>query len=230
METPDFGDTPPDLLNTIRSLLPKRLTCDPSDIDNPNWEGTPAWFRKRNREHATRNVPTRYADAVTTLTGIHEWTMQVLTDAAHAPSLLITGPTGTGKTHAAYAALRMMSESCLPVGRWVATSTAALYGDLRPSGKRDTEATFATFANAPTLLIDDLGATKHTEWTEETTYRLIDHRYVNCLPSIFTTNVPPKDLAERLGDRTASRLAEMCERIVLEGSDRRRASMAGVGR
>ena len=223
METPYFGDTPPELLDRIRAILPARIICDPSDIDDPRYEGSPAWHRQRNREHAAKTVPARYADASTPRTDVHEWAMQVLTDRRHAPSLLLAGTTGTGKTHTAFAALRLLCESCIPL-RWVATSTASFYGDLRPSGKRDTEAAFNTFADAPVLLLDDLGATGRTEWTEEVTYRLIDHRYVNCLPSIFTTNVPPAQLVERLGDRTASRLAEMCTRIVLEGADRRRVA------
>lgn len=227
METPYFDETPPELLARIRSVLPKRLTCDPQDIDDPRISGTPAWHRDQNRQHADKHLPVRYANAQTSLTTLHDWVLHVLADRIGAPSLLITGSTGTGKTHAAFAALRLLTEGAIAC-RWIATSTAALYGDLRPSGKRDTEAAFATFANAPVLLLDDLGATKNTEWTEEITYRLIDHRYVNCLPSIFTTNVPPKEFAERLGDRTASRLAEMCTRVVLEGTDRRRAAVVGV--
>lgn len=224
METAYFGDTPPELLARVRAILPPRLLCDPSDVDNPRIQGTPAWKRERNREQAEKNIPPRYTYATTDRTDVHGWVLHVLTDPRTAPSLLVAGTTGTGKTHTAYAALRLLSESAT-LGRWVATSTASLYGDLRPSGKRDTEAAFAAFATAGVLLLDDLGATKNTEWTEEITYRLIDHRYVNCLPSIFTTNVRPSELAERLGDRTASRLAEMCTRVVLEGDDRRRAGV-----
>src|SRR3546814_11554545 len=62
--------------------------------------------------------------------------------------------------------------------------------------------------------------------TEEVTYRLIDHRYTHCLPTIFTTNVPTSNLRDQLGDRVASRLAEMCTRVTLTGSDRRRAPKA----
>jgi DNA replication protein DnaC len=185
-----------------------------------------AWYRQRNHDYAAENVPPRYADATTDHPEIHQWVLRVLENPKTAPSLLLQGPTGTGKTHAAYAALILLGESCLRSYFWVATSTAALYGDLRPSGGRDTEKAYNRFASAPFLLLDDLGSAKTTEWTEETTYRLIDHRYNHCLPSIFTTNARKGELSNHLGDRTASRLTEMCTRVVFEGADRRRSPNA----
>jgi DNA replication protein DnaC len=40
----------------------------------------------------------------------------------------------------------------------------------------------------------------------------------------MTSNVEPKDLAARLGDRVISRLAEMCQRVPMKGHDRRRVA------
>ena len=76
------------------------------------------------------------------------------------------------------------------------------------------------------LFVDDLAAAKLTEWTEEVTYRLVNYRYEQCLPGIFTSNVPPAQLRDALGERIASRLVEMCERIVLKGDDRRKGMAA----
>jgi DNA replication protein DnaC len=52
----------------------------------------------------------------------------------------------------------------------------------------------------------------------------LNGRYEDVRPSIFTTNLPLPDLREKLGDRLASRLVEMCAVVPMEGSDRRRAS------
>jgi DNA replication protein DnaC len=41
------------------------------------------------------------------------------------------------------------------------------------------------------------------------------------LPTIFTSNIGPKDLAQQLGERTASRIIAMCDWIALEGEDYR---------
>jgi len=42
------------------------------------------------------------------------------------------------------------------------------------------------------------------------------------LPTLITTNLPIPELRTALGDRVTSRLAEMTERVVLTGPDRRR--------
>jgi DNA replication protein DnaC len=141
------------------------------------------WWHERNRAYAEdgKNIPRRYAHATTDRVEIHEWVYAAVSDPDSAKSLLLAGPTGTGKTHAAFAALRLSAESCRPAA-WRATSSAALLGDLRPSAGRDSEA----------------------------------------LPCLFATNFAPEELSGRLGDRTASRLAEMCQVLTVKGDDRRR--------
>ena len=42
------------------------------------------------------------------------------------------------------------------------------------------------------------------------------------LPTLITTNLPIADLRDAVGDRVASRLAEMTTRVILAGTDRRR--------
>jgi DNA replication protein DnaC len=223
---PDPTTTPQEWIDEIRALRSPLELCDPQDADDETITHSPAWYRARNRQHAIDNIPPRYADAALEREDVYQWLLTALTDPKDAPSLLLAGITGTGKTHLAYAALRLAGESGHKALPWVATSTAALYGDLRPSGKRDSEAVFAKVLAAPLLLLDDLGAAKTTEWTEEITYRLIDHRYNHCLPSIFTTNARAGELTQILGDRIGSRLTEMCQKVVIAGTDRRRTPTA----
>jgi DNA replication protein DnaC len=224
--TPDFGPIDPDLLERIRNTRGRQFID--RDFDEPDIPQSPAWWHTQNRAYADTRIPRRYAHATTDRADVHQWVLTALETPDTAPSLLLAGPTGTGKTHTAYAALRLYTESLRPAN-WHATSTAAMLGDLRPAPGRDTEAVLAEYRTAPLLLLDDLGAAKSSEWVEETLYRLIDDRYNNCLPSIFATNVPTSDaLIERLGDRTASRLVEMCHGhlITLRGADLRRARAA----
>ncbi|GAA5119084.1 ATP-binding protein [Haloechinothrix salitolerans] len=141
----------------------------------------------------------------------------------HGPSLLILGPTGVGKTHKAYALLRHLVDGGLRLRSWPKMISAAdLYARLRPRSGVDSEQVFEEFLAAEMVFIDDLGAAKTSEWVEEVNYRLIDHRYNNQLATIFTSNVPPRELGEVLGERVASRLTEMCTTVVLKGADRRR--------
>ncbi|GGV01609.1 hypothetical protein GCM10010495_10900 [Kitasatospora herbaricolor] len=106
--------------------------------------------------------------------------------------------------------------------RWIKTTAEELYAAQRPRQGVDSEQEMRALMACPLLIIDDLGAAKATEWTEALTLRLVNHRYEYMLPTIFTTNLPLGDIRAALGDRTASRLAEMCERVILTGPDRRR--------
>lgn len=71
------------------------------------------------------------------------------------------------------------------------------------------------------LIIDDIGVEKITDWVLETLYALVNKRYEYKLTTIFTSNLSLDDLAERLGDRIPSRIAEMCIVKKLEGQDKR---------
>ncbi|SCF99919.1 DNA replication protein DnaC [Streptomyces sp. DconLS] len=146
---------------------------------------------------------------------------------AEGPSLLIAGPTGTGKTYQAYGAIRTLLARGVRL-RWEATTTADFHARLRPRAGHDAERELQTLARCPLLFLDDLGAAKTSEWTEELTYRLINHRYEQMLPTLITTNLPTEQLRVALGDRVASRLAEMTERVILNGPDRRRRTAPSV--
>lgn len=181
-------------------------------------------YRQRAIRHFESKVPRRYAgadpDPIATA-----WARAAVANPLEVRSLLVVGPTGTGKTHFAYSVLRAIAETGTSA-KWSAYTAADLYAQLRPRSGRDSEAEFEKFTGADVLFLDDLGAAKLTEWTEEVTYRLINHRYEQCLPGIFTSNVPPTQLRDVLGERIASRLTEMCERVVLKGDDRRKGMAA----
>ncbi len=203
--------------------------------DYPDAEFDPHFVRE-NRHHALKRleagVPVHYAAAELTEPGVVAW-LRALTDRVVAEmrhgvpqvrtgrSLLILGPTGTGKTHQAYAAVRALAHSGAHC-RWQFTTAADAYARLRPRHRVDSEEEFARLSDTQLLVLDDLGAAKASEWTEEINYRLINHRYERDLPTLITSNVPPKDLAAALGERMTSRLAEMADRVVLRGDDRRR--------
>lgn len=138
-------------------------------------------------------------------------------------SLVLTGFVGTGKTHQALGALRAAA-TCGRRLRFQLGTAADFYASLRPRDKHDSEAVMAQWRAADLILLDDLGAAKLTEWAEEQTYRLVNHRYENDKPMIITTNVVGERFSEVLGDRIASRLAEAAAGHVvgLVGADRRR--------
>ncbi|MFF4453778.1 ATP-binding protein [Streptomyces goshikiensis] len=177
-------------------------------------------------------MPPRYRNALADHPQVLDWARDVA-EAAVAPSLgarrqvttgpslLMAGVVGAGKTHQAYGAVRLLVQGGVGV-RWRATTAADLYAELRPRPGVDSELELAAVSRCPLLIIDDLGAAKASEWTEEVTYRLINRRYNYELPTLITTNLAISDLRAYLGDRVASRLAQMTTRVEFEKVDRRR--------
>jgi DNA replication protein DnaC len=186
------------------------------------------------REASTEErIPVRYADALPASPEVRAWmatltrralaSRRVVVSVGTGPSLLLLGITGTGKTHEAYGMVRGLAALGVR-SRWRATTAADLYAKMRPRHGVDSEAVFEEHAGASLLVVDDLGAVKNSEWIEEVNFRLVNNRYERMLPTLFTSNLAPKELANTLGERVASRLAEMTDRVTLKGTDRRYAA------
>jgi DNA replication protein DnaC len=72
------------------------------------------------------------------------------------------------------------------------------------------------------LHLDDVGAEQQTEWVLEQLYSIVNERYEDGRSILITTNLTIEQLRNQVGDRTVSRLAEMCDQYPLFGPDRRR--------
>jgi DNA replication protein DnaC len=78
------------------------------------------------------------------------------------------------------------------------------------------------------LLLDDLGAEKETEWTQEQLYRVINHRYNEGLPTLIAGNVPLDEIEPRIASRIRdTRIGQV---IVLTGPDYRTRPQARKAR
>ena len=67
------------------------------------------------------------------------------------------------------------------------------------------------YSQAKLLVLDDLGAEMTTNWSYQMLYLIVDNRYSEMLPTIFTSNLNLRELAERFSDeRLVSRIIEMC--------------------
>lgn len=54
------------------------------------------------------------------------------------------------------------------------------------------------------LVLDDIGVQMSKEWIDTVLYRLVNHRYTNHLPTIYTSNIPVNHL--RVDDRITDRI------------------------
>ena len=144
--------------------------------------------------------------------------------------LLFTGPCGVGKTHLAAAVLRELVES--RGARGLFTEFGRLLRRLQDTYDRTAETAARDVIEpvlaADVLVLDDLGATRTTPWVLETLGLILGERYDQDRLTLITTNLPveappgTETLADRIGDRLASRLVEMCWIVPMTGEDFRR--------
>lgn len=150
---------------------------------------------------------------------------------AGAASLFLTGAIGIGKTHTAWQAARrwlarhyetdQARRGSPVIQTWRSTQ---LFDALRPEGDDPRAVTKAAQA-ADLLFVDDLAAARVSPsgWTQERLYEIFDERYINRRPVLITCDVLPNEISAVVGERVASRLAEMCRGGVhlMRGQDRR---------
>lgn len=134
-------------------------------------------------------------------------------------NLLIGGPTGSGKTHAGFAAARAPFASGV---RLDFRPSVELLADLDWKAEGSREALHRA-STVPLLYVDDLGAERSTDWAQEQWYTIVNRRWLDGLPMIVTTNLAPDDLRAHLGadGRTYDRLRDRVVGINIGGTSRR---------
>jgi DNA replication protein DnaC len=144
--------------------------------------------------------------------------------------LCLIGPPGIGKTHIAVAVLRRLVEDKQVHGLFydVRDLLRVIRSTYNPVVRTAEMDIIRPVMTAELLVLDDLGAEKPSEWVEETMNLIVNTRYNERRPTIFTTNyvnVPDEmdvdSLKARVGFRMHSRLLEMCEFLEYDGGDYR---------
>jgi len=136
--------------------------------------------------------------------------------------LYFCGGVGTGKTHLAVAVMNELIQTKRVPSLFV--TVPELLDNLRGAYNdpgRNLDEWMDAVKNADLLLLDDLGSERPTEWVQERLFVIINHRYRESLPTVFTSNIGPENLPAQLGERTASRIIAMCEGVELAGDDYR---------
>ncbi len=153
--------------------------------------------------------------------------------------LLLIGPPGIGKTHMAVATLREVVLTKAARGLYFDTRTllSTIRSTFNPVTRSSEGDVLRRVMDAELLVLDDLGAERPTDWVEETMNLIVNTRYNDRRPTIFTSNyedVPDADdldsLLVRVGFRMHSRLREMCEFLEYGGPDYREFEYPPTGK
>jgi DNA replication protein DnaC len=115
--------------------------------------------------------------------------------------LLIQGGYGCGKTHLAAA----IANECASLGVPTLFLTVPdLLDTLRFSFDAEDvsfEERLDQLRTAPFLVLDDFGTQNATEWAREKLFQILNHRYINRLPTVVTTNLELDQIEGRMRSR-----------------------------
>jgi DNA replication protein DnaC len=157
--------------------------------------------------------------------------------------LLFTGSIGVGKTHLAVGVLRRLIQERGVHGLFC--DYRELLKNIQNSYNPQVSTTelelLKPVFSAEVLVLDDLGAQKPNEWVWDTVALILNTRYNDRQSTIITTNYPDlapgggvlsdseraarePSLGDRIGERMRSRLAEMCIRVEMAGTDLRQTT------
>lgn len=106
--------------------------------------------------------------------------------------LLFWGGVGTGKTFASACIANALLSKKIPV---MMTSFVKLLSIIQNGEERDS-VILDRMGRAKLVIFDDLGAERGTEYALEKVYGIVDARYRQKLPSIFTTNLTVAEMKE----------------------------------
>ncbi|MBA2643838.1 MAG: ATP-binding protein [Solirubrobacterales bacterium] len=133
------------------------------------------------------------------------------------------GDVGTGKTSLAM----IVSKAAMEANRTVAIySLPRLLAMMRETYDDSVEMSLNGLIDrlcaVDLLHIDDVGAEQTSPWVLEQLYSIVNTRYEDGRAIVLTTNLEDEPLRAQIGDRTVSRLYELCgDPLPVYGPDRR---------
>jgi DNA replication protein DnaC len=161
---------------------------------------------------------------------------------AEGMGLMLTGNVGTGKTHVAVGLVKLacglgvearfltMAELLGAIKATYDRERAAPHRRSGPGGASEADL-LDELAGLPLLALDDLGAENPTPWARDRLYTLVNRRYLGQRLTVVTTNLSLEALADRLGERTLSRLWGASLVVNFRGADyRERAKREALAR
>jgi len=143
--------------------------------------------------------------------------------------IIFSGSAGSGKTHAAYAVLKMLINKNPEMIGYL-SSYPYVMQQLRHEFASNTYDEMGSVWDklnndsgmySGILFLDDVSALKPTDFEVDKLMMIIEKRVNEYMPFLLTTNVPQEKFKEVFGERLTSRLLGYCEVIEFEERDKR---------
>ena len=154
---------------------------------------------------------------------VRSWAAQWATGDVGA--LVLSGAPGLGKTHLACG---LLADAIADGRTGHYAAVPATLARLRDSYARDAEqrasAILAPLQDAGLLVLDEIAASRGSDWERETLSALVDDRYRDGGGLVIATNAAPSELPAWIGERAADRLAEFGLVLTLDGASYRSAA------
>ena len=135
--------------------------------------------------------------------------------------LLLWGDVGGGKTFLAGCIANALIDKDIPA---TMTTIPKLVAAMTKDFGAERGNVLYMVANAPLLVLDDVGTERNTEYSNEQVYEIINTRYKAKKPLIITTNLTMKAMKEEedtTRKRIYDRLVEMCTPCKVSSTGRR---------
>lgn len=145
--------------------------------------------------------------------------------------LYIVGGVGTGKTYEACALAKSFFEAGYSVR---VTTSLAMLDSVSRSYEDPSTPGISTFTGVDVLVIDDLGKENANAWALTTLFQIVNSRYEDGKPTIYTSQYDLQSLQRRMSrqresesaEAIVSRICETSEVVRLGGKDRRKGLKA----
>jgi len=200
----------------------RECRCRPQRIAQAKARRLSAVIPKRYRGVSFDRPPVTLIDP-RVVADVHRYVANLDANLDEGRGLWLAGDVGTGKTTLAM----LVSKSAMDRSRSVAIySLPRLLSELRKTFDESSEMKYLqlldSLASVDLLHIDDVGAERTSEWVLEQLYSIVNDRYEEQRALLLTTNLRPNELVEQIGERTVSRIMEICgEPLALFGEDHR---------
>ena len=117
---------------------------------------------------------------------------------------------GTGKTHLAVSIIRNICEQGV-LNKPKFISSPFLFLEIKNTFNENNEESEKTvidkYTSCKYLFVDDIGVEKCSDWANQIWYMIIDSRYSQMKPTVYTSNLSIGEIASKIDPRIASRLA-----------------------